>query len=205
MARRSKTGFTLIEMMVVIGIVAVLIALLVPTLSLVKQRARIRATRALVDGISTALERYRVDFDDYPPSTAAGLLGSVDPSSLYLYLAGPGGKGLDTVQGGVTRHRDPYLTPAPEYVQRVGGQTLIVDAWGSPLVFLNCKTHVELGGTAAGKCHHPQSFDLYSVGPDKLLSPEQHDFADSNNDGRVDEDAEGGDDITNWPGGIAKP
>ena len=194
-------GFTLVEMLIVISIIVILMALLIPVLGTVQQRAKMRATRAMIDGIQNALQRYCIDFNEYPPSNTAGLSGPVDASSLYVYLSGPNGRGIDTVQGGLARHRDPYMNIPPEYVKRVGGQTLVVDPWGSPIVYLNCKAHTDAGGLAAGLCHN-KTFDLYSVGPDKKLSPNQHDFADNNGDGRVDEDAEGGDDITNWTMGI---
>lgn len=203
MKNKRTAGFTVVEMLIVISIITILMAMLIPVLTTVRRRAQIKSTRALVDGIQDALGRYYIDFDEYPPSNTAGLSGAVDPSSLYLYLSGPKGKGIDTVQGGTPRHHDPYLAVPPEYVQRSGGQTLIVDSWGSPIVYFNCKAHVESGGAAVGLCHNPKSFDIYSPGPDKMLSPAQHDFVDSNSNGRVDEDDEGGDDITNWPMGIA--
>ena len=198
MRLRSSPGFTIVEMLIVIAIITVLMAMLIPVLTTVRRRAQIKATRALVDGIQDALGRYYIDFDEYPPSNTAGM-GAVDPSSLYIYLSGPTGKGIDTVQGGTTRHHDPYMAMPPEYVQRSNGQTLIVDAWGSPIVYFNCKAYVDGGGAPAGLCHNPKSFDIYSLGPDKVLSTAQHDFVDSNSNGRVDEDDEGGDDITNWP------
>ena len=194
----KTTGFTLIEMLIVISIIVILMAFLLPVIGSVQQRAKMRAARAQLDGIQNALQRYNVDFDEFPPSNTAGLNGPVDPSSLYTYLAGPNGRGIDTVQGGITRHRDPYMTLPPEYVKRSGGTTQVIDPWGMPIVYFNCVTHIQQGGTAAGKCHNPQGFDLYSTGPDKVVSPNQHDFADNNSNGRVDEDAEGGDDITNW-------
>jgi prepilin-type N-terminal cleavage/methylation domain-containing protein len=205
MKTQRYTGFTVVEMLIVISIIAILMAMLVPVLASVRRRAQVKAARALIDGIQDALGRYYIDFDEYPPSNTSGLNGAVDPSSLYNYLAGPKGKGFDTVQGGVTRHHDPYMVLPPEYVQRSAGSTLIVDAWGSAIVYLNCKAHVDAGGTAWGFCHNPKSFDIYSLGPDKTLSTAQHDFVDSNSNGRVDEDEEGGDDITNWTMGVSPP
>ena len=204
MSQRRNSAFTLIEMLMVISIICILMALLVPVLTNVQQRARVRAGRALVDGIQTALQRYYIDFDEYPPSNTAGLTGAVDVSSLYVYLCGPNGRGIDTVQGGITRHHDAYMSPPAEYVKRNSGETFIVDPWGTPIVYQNCKFHTDNGGNPA-KCHNPKSFDLYSCGPDKILSPNQHDFTDSNSNGMIDEDAEGGDDITNWTMGIQKP
>src|ERR1700759_4356656 len=115
--RLTTPGFTMIEMLIVIAIIVVLMALLIPVVGSVQQRAKVRAARALIDGIQNALQRYNVDFDEYPPSNTAGLSGTVDPSSLYTYLCGPNGRGIDTVQGGVTRHRDPYMQLPTEYIK----------------------------------------------------------------------------------------
>src|SRR5690349_19635814 len=98
MKTRRYSGFTVVEMLIVISIIAILMAMLVPVLASVRRRAQIKATRALIDGIQDALGRYYIDFDEYPPSNVAGLNGAVDPSSLYIYLSGPNGKGIDTAQ-----------------------------------------------------------------------------------------------------------
>ena len=54
-------------------------------------------TRTLVDGLGAALERYYSDFDDFPPSTVSDLGDTAEEDSLYKYLCGPDGQGINIV------------------------------------------------------------------------------------------------------------
>ena len=69
-ARRPavRSGFTLIELLVVIGIIALIIGLLLPTLGRVRRNARNARALADLQAIATALEVYKSDLGDYPPS-----------------------------------------------------------------------------------------------------------------------------------------
>ncbi|MFT3788997.1 MAG: type II secretion system protein [Tepidisphaeraceae bacterium] len=61
-ANRKSGGFTLVELLIVIGIIAVLISLLIPVVGIVKDRAREADTAALVASLAQACERYSTDF-----------------------------------------------------------------------------------------------------------------------------------------------
>ena len=63
---RPRRGFTLIELMVVVALIAVLISILVPTLSFAKRRAKITETTAQLTGLSSAIDQYFQVFDAYP-------------------------------------------------------------------------------------------------------------------------------------------
>ena len=56
--RRNRNGFTLVELLVVIGIIAVLIALLMPTLGKVRQSAQRTACRASLRDIGQRFQMY---------------------------------------------------------------------------------------------------------------------------------------------------
>jgi general secretion pathway protein G len=68
----NKRGFTLIEIMVVIVILALLAALVGPKLMGRTDDAKITKTRVDIKGIETALKLYKLD-NGYYPSTEQGL------------------------------------------------------------------------------------------------------------------------------------
>jgi prepilin-type N-terminal cleavage/methylation domain-containing protein len=66
--KRKKTGMTLVELLVVLGIIALLVGILIPALSLVQRTARETKQQAQFSAIDLALTGYRNDFGDYPLS-----------------------------------------------------------------------------------------------------------------------------------------
>lgn len=79
---KSKKGFTLIELMIVVVILAVLAAAVVPRLAGRTQQARISTAKMDISGnISVALDLYELDNGRYP-STEQGLSALITkPSS----------------------------------------------------------------------------------------------------------------------------
>ena len=65
---RKKTGLTIIELLIVLGIIALLTGLLVPALSVVKKMAKETKQRAQFSTIELALAAFKNDEGDYPPS-----------------------------------------------------------------------------------------------------------------------------------------
>lgn len=78
MARSSERGFTLIEMMIVVAIIAILVTILVPNLMRARSQAQTAACEGNLKEIATALELYETDHDEYPQS------GNVDASNTDL-------------------------------------------------------------------------------------------------------------------------
>ena len=70
---RTATGFTLIEMLVVIGIIAILASLLLPVLSIQKTRAKIAVAKQEMAGLVAASNQYDTTYSRPPTSVAAGL------------------------------------------------------------------------------------------------------------------------------------
>jgi general secretion pathway protein G len=79
--RQSQTnGFTLIEVMVVVVILAILAAIIVPRILKRPEQARIVAARQDILGIQNALSLYKLDNGFYP-STAQGIQALVTKPS----------------------------------------------------------------------------------------------------------------------------
>lgn len=76
-ARRS--GFTLVEILVVIAIIGVLVALTVPAVNLAYRTIKKRAIALECQSIAQAVEAYRTKYSDYPPDGA-------DPTILARHL-----------------------------------------------------------------------------------------------------------------------
>jgi prepilin-type N-terminal cleavage/methylation domain-containing protein len=92
-ARRSRpSGFTLIEIMIAIAIIAILAGLLLPTINRARAKARESAAKQAMSAIAMALDKYRDDFGRYPPhDKAMGKYGvpqdeQLGSEVLYYYL-----------------------------------------------------------------------------------------------------------------------
>ena len=70
---RSESGFTLIELMMVVLIIAILITVLIPTFFGARNRANDRATQSALRNAVTAARAVYVDKADYTDATAVRL------------------------------------------------------------------------------------------------------------------------------------
>ncbi len=66
--RRSGPGFTLVELLVVVAILVLLLAISLPVLGMVRERAKVAASQATINTISTGLDLYYNDLNVYPES-----------------------------------------------------------------------------------------------------------------------------------------
>lgn len=103
----EKAGFTLIEILVVIAVVAILASLVSPMVFRNVGDAKATAARAQIEIFAIALDAYRLDNDAYP-STELGL------QSLRSQPAGDAGR----------RWRGPYLR-----------KEVPLDPWDQPYVY----------------------------------------------------------------------
>ena len=67
---RKDKGFTLVELMVVIIILAVLTGIAIPSYLALRNRARVQATRSEMQNIATAISVYEADHEAWPAALA---------------------------------------------------------------------------------------------------------------------------------------
>jgi len=101
----SKKGFTLVELLVVIMIIALLASMVAPNLFNKLEDAQRKTTKTQLSNLSTALDSFRLDFGRYP-TTEEGLAI------------------LSAKQSTLKKWNGPYLT-----------KKLKDDAWGNPYVY----------------------------------------------------------------------
>lgn len=80
-ARHAQAGFTLVEMMIVVAIIAMLVLVLVPNFVRARAQAQTAACMMNLKEVATALELYQADHDRYPTASDQVLDGS-DPNLL---------------------------------------------------------------------------------------------------------------------------
>ena len=65
----AKRGFTLVELFVVIAIIAILAAMLLPTLSKAKDSAKKAQAKTEMQNIAAAVSQYNAEYNRYPMPT----------------------------------------------------------------------------------------------------------------------------------------
>ncbi len=107
-SRACRGGFTLIEVLLVLGIIIVMLAMVVPNFIGSQQEAYVKATRASISGFEKAVEIYAVAND--------GIYPTGDTETVLELLLQP----VDKTTG---QPRPPYLSKIP------------LDAWQNQLQY----------------------------------------------------------------------
>lgn len=77
---RAASGFTLIEMMIVVSIMGILLALLLPNYQTATASSRLSACEQNLSNLSTAVSLYARDYNDQYPASLTLLLPTYVPS-----------------------------------------------------------------------------------------------------------------------------
>lgn len=116
MAIRKDEGFTLIELVVVLAVIAILAAVLTPIISSYVDRAKVSAARNDVKNIAAAMTQFNIDTRLWPIYKTSDANGNVDPNgSVWGVLRGPGD------QAGVAPVVDEVGPPANAWTALITG------------------------------------------------------------------------------------
>ncbi len=108
-SKRRKSGFTLIELVVVIVIVAILAAIVLPRFMGRTEDAKVTATLSNIRSFKTELDLYATD-TGHPPSTSQGLMALIQDPALKGWH-GPYMKDASTVPKDAWDHDFVYKQP----------------------------------------------------------------------------------------------
>ncbi|MCZ7646522.1 MAG: type II secretion system protein GspG [Planctomycetota bacterium] len=166
----AAAGFTLVEMLVVLAIVAVLGGLILTAVNAARKRSQVNQTKTIILQVEQNLETYASDFHEYPPSDGED-----------------GVKGNERMVEALRTEEmnGPYLGAKEFYFKDVNNNGLkeIVDAWGRPLHYVH---HRDYGREPPNK----RTFRLYSAGYDGRFEPLNPDGDDIVNWNKSEADTE---------------
>lgn len=143
--KQREDGFTLIELMVVVLIIAILIAIAIPTFLGARERAQDKGAQSDLRNALTAAKVLYTDASDYQDATAAELV-AVEPS--LSFVAGAASGSADVV--GVTTTADTVLLTK---VSASGTAFCIYDNVANPSAGTTYGSGAAIGDVdAAGDC-----------------------------------------------------
>ncbi|MFC1479421.1 type II secretion system protein [Planctomycetota bacterium] len=154
--RKTRQGFTLIELITVIVIIILLAGMMFPALRGAMEKAKEGRTSALINRIEGSLYRYNSDFRDYPPSTDGG--GGTLDDNAGLLTALVSDKGLNA----------PYEKFKENETALVGGVRCIIDAWKRPLLYCHFTDYVPEWETKQSWRFEAKKYEFHILSPGRI-------------------------------------
>ncbi|MEW6536491.1 MAG: prepilin-type N-terminal cleavage/methylation domain-containing protein [Candidatus Auribacterota bacterium] len=137
--RNTSKGFTLVEMLVVMAIIAIIAGFLFPTVQKVKENARTARARAMMETLGLALQAYRVDWGVFGPNEN----DLNDSGALYTMLT-------------TSKKNGPYMEFKESDIDDDGSKKKLLDPWaGFYIVVVDTD-----GGSNSVPAHNRHSFDI---------------------------------------------
>jgi len=171
---RFTRGFTLVELLVVIGIMVVLAGIMVAALPGIQARMNRQKIEVFIAELGSGLSRYQIDHGIYPqnPGTSGGRdqAGVKGAEVLYRHLSGDwdlDGK-VDSVEDGASEDQKVYVEQLSYEQNRdsrnpraiaAGGSYMVVDAFGDPIRYIADPPNI----TQAQRSTINPTYDLWSI------------------------------------------
>jgi general secretion pathway protein G len=136
----EESGFTLLELIVNIGIIAILTAIAIPAYIDFRDKARIAQAKSDLYNIRIAMEQLANDTEKWPGPQAVGITANQEVWDLSKKSAG-----LVATDGNFPNWRGPYMNSVP------------TDPWGSnyyfdPDYYIGGKMYAAIGSFGPNKC-----------------------------------------------------
>ncbi len=174
---RQKSGFTMVELVVVIAIISMLAGLLLPALNRARERAMVAKCITTIGSLQTALAMYSLDYGLYPPSATAATqhngnshdtsFDNGSPNNLVAALTATqlGGpymefKGKDLFESGTDN----------------GSMYVLRDPWAQAYIYV-CQKDIDredvdqnvgpFHPNATGTAKNTNTYNIYSLGADR--------------------------------------
>lgn len=171
--RASEKGFTLLEMMIVVTVIATIATVAIPNYLSSLRTARIVKTKATIRELQLEVELYRTRYGGLPPTLAAIGRGTlIDPwGNVYVYLPYQ----LISMAGAPTTVLDPTPLPSPGLFDPEAGPGP-APVPQAEVAFLNAAPIAPPDYSAQMRRDRNMlplnsDFDLFSFGPDHQSEP----------------------------------
>ena len=129
----TKKGFTLIELIIVITILAVLAGAMIPLFTTTRRQAQDAKAQADLDSVKSAAVMYKYDTRTWPQSGTTGTLTCLVSTGTGCPTAGSGWTGPYLTNWA----NDPYTSKLP-YAIFVSGTVLYAQSFGPDTVSQGC-------------------------------------------------------------------